>query len=116
MPITGFANKPDDVPDLIKMVGGAPLVIKLLEGTQGIGVVLAALGVTIGLGYGQSAVIMTGVMIAVLLGVDKLENSLRFLRKGVHAHWSDRRQRKQMKCNRPRQNNEDQSTYTFSKE
>ncbi|MDX5297479.1 MAG: 30S ribosomal protein S6--L-glutamate ligase [Gammaproteobacteria bacterium] len=41
MPVTGFANKPDDVPDLINMVGGAPLVIKLLEGTQGIGVVLA---------------------------------------------------------------------------
>ncbi|MGF1687791.1 30S ribosomal protein S6--L-glutamate ligase [Photobacterium japonica] len=41
MPVTGFASKPDDVPDLIKMVGGAPLVIKLLEGTQGIGVVLA---------------------------------------------------------------------------
>ncbi|MCG7584054.1 MgtC/SapB family protein [Photobacterium sp. OFAV2-7] len=62
---------------------------------------LAALGVTIGLGYGQSAVIMTGVMIAVLLGVDKLENSLRFLRKGVHAHWSGRRQRKLMKRNPP---------------
>ncbi|MBO1518851.1 30S ribosomal protein S6--L-glutamate ligase [Oceanisphaera pacifica] len=41
MPVTGFACKPDDVPDLIDMVGGAPLVIKLLEGTQGIGVVLA---------------------------------------------------------------------------
>lgn len=41
MPITGFANSPDDIQDLIKMVGGAPLVIKLLEGTQGIGVVLA---------------------------------------------------------------------------
>ncbi len=41
MPKTGFANSPDDVQDLIKMVGGAPLVIKLLEGTQGIGVVLA---------------------------------------------------------------------------
>ena len=41
MPITGFAHSPDDVQDLIKMVGGAPLVIKLLEGTQGIGVVLA---------------------------------------------------------------------------
>ncbi|MDT8407754.1 MAG: 30S ribosomal protein S6--L-glutamate ligase [Methylococcales bacterium] len=41
LPITGFAHKPDDVDDLIKMVGGAPLVIKLLEGTQGIGVVLA---------------------------------------------------------------------------
>lgn len=41
LPITGFANKPDDIDDLIKMVGGAPLVIKLLQGTQGIGVVLA---------------------------------------------------------------------------
>lgn len=41
MPVTGFASKPSDIPDLIKMVGGAPLVIKLLEGTQGIGVVLA---------------------------------------------------------------------------
>lgn len=41
MPVTGFANRPDNIKDLIKMVGGAPLVIKLLEGTQGIGVVLA---------------------------------------------------------------------------
>jgi len=41
LPVTGFAHKPDDIQDLIKMVGGAPLVIKLLEGTQGIGVVLA---------------------------------------------------------------------------
>jgi ribosomal protein S6--L-glutamate ligase len=41
MPITGFASKPDDVKDLLTMVGGAPVVIKLLEGTQGIGVVLA---------------------------------------------------------------------------
>jgi ribosomal protein S6--L-glutamate ligase len=41
LPVTGFAHSPDDVQDLIKMVGGAPLVIKLLEGTQGIGVVLA---------------------------------------------------------------------------
>lgn len=41
LPITGFANKPDDIEDLIKMVGGAPLVIKLLSGTQGIGVVMA---------------------------------------------------------------------------
>lgn len=32
---------PDDTSDLIDMVGGAPLVIKLVEGTQGIGVVLA---------------------------------------------------------------------------
>lgn len=41
LPRTGFASKPDDIKDLIKNVGGAPLVIKLLEGTQGIGVVLA---------------------------------------------------------------------------
>ena len=41
LPVTGFANKPADVPDLLDMVGGAPCVIKLLEGTQGIGVVLA---------------------------------------------------------------------------
>jgi ribosomal protein S6--L-glutamate ligase len=41
LPVTGFANKPDDISDLIEMVGGAPLVIKLLQGTQGIGVVLA---------------------------------------------------------------------------
>ena len=41
LPNTGFANSPDDVQDLIKMAGGAPLVVKLLEGTQGIGVVLA---------------------------------------------------------------------------
>nr|WP_298250184.1 30S ribosomal protein S6--L-glutamate ligase [uncultured Halomonas sp.] len=41
LPITGFAHSPDDIPDLITMVKNAPLVIKLLEGTQGIGVVLA---------------------------------------------------------------------------
>lgn len=41
LPITGFAHSLDDSDDLIEMVGGAPLVIKLLEGTQGIGVVLA---------------------------------------------------------------------------
>ncbi|GAB3014078.1 30S ribosomal protein S6--L-glutamate ligase [Bowmanella dokdonensis] len=41
LPITGFANQASNIPDLIEMVGGAPLVIKLLEGTQGIGVVLA---------------------------------------------------------------------------
>jgi ribosomal protein S6--L-glutamate ligase len=41
LPITGFAHSPDHIDDLITMVGGAPLVIKLLEGTQGVGVVLA---------------------------------------------------------------------------
>ena len=41
IPTTGFANSPLDTNDLIKMVGGAPLIVKLLEGTQGKGVVLA---------------------------------------------------------------------------
>uniref|UniRef100_UPI00389AC761 30S ribosomal protein S6--L-glutamate ligase n=1 Tax=Varunaivibrio sulfuroxidans TaxID=1773489 RepID=UPI00389AC761 len=41
MPITGFARSPNATSELIKFVGGAPLVLKLLEGTQGKGVVLA---------------------------------------------------------------------------
>ncbi len=41
MPITGFANSPKNTKDLIQLVGGAPLVIKLIEGTQGKGVFLA---------------------------------------------------------------------------
>jgi len=41
IPITGFAKSPNDTKDLIKMVNGAPLIIKLLESTQGKGVVLA---------------------------------------------------------------------------
>ncbi|MGB5685011.1 MAG: 30S ribosomal protein S6--L-glutamate ligase [Candidatus Electrothrix sp.] len=41
IPTTGFANSPMDTKDLIEMVGGAPLIVKLLEGTQGRGVVLA---------------------------------------------------------------------------
>ena len=41
LPVTGFAHSPDDIKDMIDIAGGAPLVIKLLEGTQGIGVVLA---------------------------------------------------------------------------
>ncbi len=41
IPTTGFANSPLDTNDLINMVGGSPLIIKLLEGTQGKGVVLA---------------------------------------------------------------------------
>lgn len=41
IPTTGFANSPIETDDLISMVGGAPLIIKLLEGTQGTGVVLA---------------------------------------------------------------------------
>jgi len=41
MPITGFAHSTKSTDDLIKLVGGAPLIIKLLHGTQGTGVVLA---------------------------------------------------------------------------
>ena len=41
IPITGYANSPSDTENLIDMVGGAPLIVKLLEGTQGRGVVLA---------------------------------------------------------------------------
>lgn len=41
IPTSGFANSPHDTESLIDMVGGAPLIIKLLEGTQGTGVVLA---------------------------------------------------------------------------
>lgn len=41
MPKTVFSNYTKDVAEIINYVGGAPLVIKLLEGTQGLGVVLA---------------------------------------------------------------------------
>lgn len=41
MPKTVFSNYTKDVAEIISYVGGAPLVIKLLEGTQGLGVVLA---------------------------------------------------------------------------
>ncbi|MBI4357613.1 MAG: 30S ribosomal protein S6--L-glutamate ligase [Gammaproteobacteria bacterium] len=41
MPITGFADLPLDTTALVRMVGGAPLIVKLLEGAQGVGVVLA---------------------------------------------------------------------------
>jgi ribosomal protein S6--L-glutamate ligase len=41
IPITGFAKSPLDTKDLISMVGGAPLIIKLLQSAQGKGVVSA---------------------------------------------------------------------------
>jgi ribosomal protein S6--L-glutamate ligase len=41
MPKTAFTNYSKDSKHLVSQVGGAPLVIKLLEGTQGLGVVLA---------------------------------------------------------------------------
>ncbi|MEJ2336799.1 MAG: 30S ribosomal protein S6--L-glutamate ligase [Gemmatimonadales bacterium] len=40
LPVTSFAHSTKDVQGLIQTVKGAPLVVKLLEGTQGIGVVL----------------------------------------------------------------------------
>jgi ribosomal protein S6--L-glutamate ligase len=41
LPITAFAHSTSDVDGIIELVGGAPLVVKLLEGMQGVGVVLA---------------------------------------------------------------------------
>lgn len=41
LPVTGFARSPLDTDDLLDQVGGAPVVVKLLEGTQGKGIVLA---------------------------------------------------------------------------
>jgi len=41
LPVTGFAHSVDDTDALIRLVGGSPLVVKLTEGTQGRGVVLA---------------------------------------------------------------------------
>lgn len=41
MPKSAFASTAKDVDTLVNQVGGAPVVIKLLEGTQGIGVILA---------------------------------------------------------------------------
>ena len=40
LPVTAFANETTRTDELLKLVGGAPVVVKLLEGTQGIGVVL----------------------------------------------------------------------------
>jgi ribosomal protein S6--L-glutamate ligase len=41
LPVTAFAHGPQKAEDVIKEVGGVPVVIKLLEGTQGMGVILA---------------------------------------------------------------------------
>ncbi len=41
LPVTGFARSTKDIEGLLHLVGGAPVIIKLLEGTQGTGVVLA---------------------------------------------------------------------------
>lgn len=41
LPVTGFAHSTKDIDGLLEVAGGAPVVIKLIEGTQGIGVILA---------------------------------------------------------------------------
>jgi len=41
LPVTTFAHDPKQTDEVIRLAGGTPVVIKLLEGTQGIGVVLA---------------------------------------------------------------------------
>ncbi|MFT5539156.1 MAG: ribosomal protein S6--L-glutamate ligase [Alphaproteobacteria bacterium] len=40
LPVTAFAHDPSQTEEVLQIAGGAPVVIKLLEGTQGIGVVL----------------------------------------------------------------------------
>lgn len=41
LPVTGYAHATHDIAELLQIVGGPPVVVKLLEGTQGMGVVLA---------------------------------------------------------------------------
>ena len=41
IPMTGFVTAREEIEPLLKSLGGVPVVIKVLEGTQGIGVVLA---------------------------------------------------------------------------
>jgi ribosomal protein S6--L-glutamate ligase len=41
LPVTGFARSTKDIDGVINIVGDPPLIVKLLEGTQGVGVVLA---------------------------------------------------------------------------
>lgn len=74
IPKTAFAKKPNDIENLIKSVGGAPLVVKLLEGTQGLGVVLAetrkAAKSVIEAFYGLNALILVQEFIAEAGGAD----------------------------------------------
>ena len=41
LPVTGCAHSTKDIDGLINLAGGTPLVVKLIEGTQGVGVILA---------------------------------------------------------------------------
>lgn len=74
IPKTAFAKKPNDIENLIKSVGGAPLIVKLLEGTQGLGVVLAetrkAAKSVIEAFYGLNALILVQEFIAEAGGAD----------------------------------------------
>lgn len=74
IPKTAFANHPTDIDSLIKQVGGTPLIVKLLEGTQGLGVVLAetkkAAKSVIEAFYGLSANILVQEFIAEANGAD----------------------------------------------
>ncbi|MBI1316863.1 30S ribosomal protein S6--L-glutamate ligase [bacterium] len=74
IPKTVFARNPDDVDSLIAQVGGAPLIVKLLEGTQGLGVVLAetkkAARSVIEAFYGLNANILVQEFIAEANGAD----------------------------------------------
>lgn len=55
--------------------------------------VLAALGMMIALGFGQQAILITILVLALLLGVDKLENSFMSLKRGVHRTIVNRKSR-----------------------
>ncbi|GAL15084.1 membrane protein [Vibrio astriarenae] len=52
---------------------------------------LAALGMTIGLGYWHQSVVLTLFALLILLGVDKAENQFKALRRGVHQKIQLRR-------------------------
>jgi len=41
LPVTGFADSPEESEKLIDVVGGAPLIVRLLEGTEGRGTIFA---------------------------------------------------------------------------
>ena len=53
--------------------------------------VLAALGMMIGLGYLQQSVVITLLVLSVLLGVDRAENRVKALRRGVHQKFHSRK-------------------------
>lgn len=53
--------------------------------------VLAALGMMIGLGYLQQSVVITVLVLSVLLGVDRAENRIQALRRGVHQKFQSRK-------------------------